>query len=57
MVKKCLYEDLLNKITIRQLSDHMGVTLKRIREVNNNGLKGNAAFDYVEAIDTLADKL
>ena len=39
------------KTTIKQLSQRMGITMKRIRQVRSDGLKGRALIrDWVQGI-------
>jgi len=49
-----------NKITIKELAKHTGLTMKRIREVNKKGAKWwdgskylDLSRDYIEAVDRL----
>lgn len=44
----------INGITIRAIAAHMGITLKRVRFVRNNGITGIGCTDWMQAIGELA---
>ena len=47
----------IHKVTIREIARHMGITLKRVREIRDSKtVRAITAWDCVQAIKELAEK-